>query len=184
MPATALLTSEQYLALPDEFDKNGNHVKDELIGGEIVRMPPPSLVHDLIKNRINELLFVYLLGNQQLALQCFVEMGAEVSKHDTFVPDVSVVSRKRLSAKDRILRGGPEMAIEVVSPTDKATHLKSKVDTYLAGGTRTVWVVYPEARSVMVHTPDSVRELKADQKIEDPLLPGFSTPVSAFFELT
>jgi Uma2 family endonuclease len=184
MPATALLTSEQYLALPDEFDKNGNHVKDELIGGEVVRMPPPSLVHDLIKNKINELLFVYLLSNQQLGLQCFVEMGTEVSKHDTFVPDVSVVSRKRLSAKDRILRGGPEIAIEVVSPTDKATQLKSKVDTYLAGGSQTVWVVFPDARSLMVHTANSIRELKADQKIEDPLLPGFSAPVSAFFEVT
>src|SRR5260370_6462762 len=138
MPATALLTSEQYLALPDEFDKNGNHVEDELIGGEVVRMPPPSLVHDLIKNKINELLLVYLLGNQQLGLQCFIEMGTEVSKHDTLVPDVSVVSRKRLSAKDRILRGDPELAIEVVSPVDKATRLKHKVDAYLQGGTATV----------------------------------------------
>jgi Uma2 family endonuclease len=184
MPATALLTSGQYLALPDEFDKNGNHVKDELIGGEVVRMPPPSLVHDLIKNKINELLLIYLLDNQQLALQCFVEMGTEVSKHDTLVPDVSVVSRKRLSAKDRILRGGPEMAIEVVSPTDTAIQLKSKVDTYLAGGSQTVWVVYPDARSVMVQNADSVRELKADQNIEVALIPGFCTPVSAFFELT
>jgi Uma2 family endonuclease len=184
MPATALLTSEQYLALPDEFDKNGNHVKDELIGGEVVRMPPPSLVHDLIKNKINELLLIYLLDNKELALRCFVEMGTEVSKHDTFVPDVSVVSQKRLSANDRILRGSPEIAIEVVSPTDTAIRLKSKVDAYLAGGSQTVWVVYPDARSVMVHTTDSVRELKADQNIEAALIPGFSTLVSAFFELT
>ena len=35
----------------------------------------------------------------------------------------------------------------------------------------------------MGHTADSVRELKAYQKIEDPLLPVFSTPVSTFFEL-
>jgi Uma2 family endonuclease len=184
MPATALLTSEQYLALPDEFDRNGNHVKDELIGGEVVRMPPPSLVHDLIKNKINELLLIYLLDNKELALRCFVEMGTAVSKHDTFVPDVSVVSQKRLSANDRILRGGPEIAIEVVSPADTAIQLKSKVDAYLAGGSQTVWVVYPDARSVMVHTVDSVRELKPDQDIEAALIPGFSTLVSAFFELT
>jgi len=106
MPATALLTSEQYLALPDEFDKNGNHVKDELIGGEVVRMPPPSLIHDLIKNRLE---------------------SCTEARNSAFEPD---------------------------------------------------------ARSVMVHTADSVRELKADQKVEDPLLPGFSTPASAFFELT
>jgi Uma2 family endonuclease len=123
MPATALLTSEQYLALPDEFDKNGNRVKDELIGGEVVRMPPASRVHD-------------------------------------------------------------QLAIEVVSPQVKEKHFKRKVDSYLQGGSNTVWVVYPDTRSVMVHTSDSVRELKANQKIDDPLLPRFSTPVSAFFELT
>jgi Uma2 family endonuclease len=184
MPATALLTSEQYLALPDEFDNSGNRIKDELIAGEIVRMPPASDIHDLIKNRINELLIVYLLGRKQLGLKSLVEMGAEVSKHDTFVPDVCVTSRKQLSSEDRIFRGAPELAIEVVSPSDTAKHLKIKVDAYLANGSKTVWVVFPDARSIMVHTSDSVRELKADQNIEDPLLPGFSIPVSAFFELT
>jgi Uma2 family endonuclease len=184
MPATALLTSEQYLALPDEFDKSGNRVKDELIGGEVVRMPPPSLVHDLIKNKIKELLFLFLLDKQHIGLRCLLEMGTKVSKHNTFVPDVSIVSQRRLFVKDRILHGAPEIAIEVVSPTETATHLKGKVDAYLAGGSQSVCVVFPDSKSVMIHTSDSVRELKADQKIDDPLLPGFSTPVSAFFELT
>jgi Uma2 family endonuclease len=184
MPATALLTSEQYLALPDQYDNSGNRIKDELIAGEIVRMPPASHIHDLIKNRINELLIVYLLGRKELGLKSFVEMGAEVSKHDTFVPDVCVISRNQLSSEDRIFRGAPELAIEVVSPSDTAKHLKIKVDAYLTNGSKTVWVIYPDARSVMVNASDSVRELKADQQIENPFLPGFSTPVSAFFELT
>jgi Uma2 family endonuclease len=184
MPATALLTSEQYLALPDEFDKNGNHVKDELIGGEVVRMPPASRIHDLIKNRINRILIRYLDAHPQLRLDTLVEIGAEVSKLDVFIPDVSVFSIQRLSGDERVVRGAPELAIEVVSPHVKGRHLKRKVDSYLQGRSKTVWVVNPEARSVMVHTADSVRELKTDQKIGDPLLPGFSTPVSAFFELT
>jgi hypothetical protein len=36
----------------------------------------------------------------------------------------------------------------------------------------------------MVYSKDSIRELKSGQKIEGPLLPGFSTPVSTFFDLT
>ena len=184
MPATALLTSEQYLALPDEFDKNGNRVKDELIGGEVVKVPPPSRIHDRIKNRINRILIRYLDANPQLCVDTLVEIGAEVTKLDVFIPDVSVFSIQRLSSDERIVRGAPELAIEVVSPHVKEKHLKRKVDSYLQGGSKTVWVVYQDAKSVIIHTADSVRELKADQKIEDPLLPGFSTPVSAFFELT
>lgn len=177
MPATALLTSEQYLALPDEFDKNGNHVKDELIGGEIVRLPIPPTIHDLIKNKIAKSLlrfeFTVLIG-----------AGFDVGKYHTLVPDVSVVRRERLSTEERIFRGAPEIAIEVVSPDDKEVHLKSKIDAYLGNGSQSVWVVYPDARSLMVYSKDSIRELKADQKIDDPLLRGFSTSVSAFFELT
>ncbi len=184
MPATALLTSEQYLALPDEFDRNGNHVKDELIAGEIVKMPPPSRIHDLIKYRIHELLLVYLLAHKELDLKCLVEIGFEVSKYDTFVPDVCTIARKRLLGEERIIPGAPELAVEVVSPEDTVRHLKSKVDAYLANGSHSVWVVFPDARSVVIHTSSSMRELKGDQAIEDPLLPGFSTPVSGFFELT
>ena len=185
MPATALLTSEQYLALPDEFEKNGNRIKDELIGGEIVKVPPPSQLHNLIKINIIGVLVQYECAHRKLAVKVLGEMAFIVTTRDTFVPDASVIMKSRLNPrKHRYITGAPELAIEVVSPTDKATHLKSKVDTYLRNGSKTVWVVYPDARSVMIHTSDSVRELKADQKIEDPLLPGFSTPVSAFFELT
>ena len=184
MAATTLLTSDQFLALPEECDQHGNRIKDELIGGEVVKMPPASLVHDLIKNGINELLIEYLRSNRQLGLKTLVETGTQVGELDAFIPDVSVVKRSRLSGEKRIVQGAPDIAIEVVSPSDTAKHLKRKVDAYLEGGAKSVWIVFPEVRSVMIYTSDSIRELKGDQPITDPLLPGFSSPVAAFFELT
>jgi Uma2 family endonuclease len=183
MPTTALVTSEQYLALPDEFDQNGNRIKDELIGGEIVKMPPASQVHDLIKNQIHLILVEYLRANPSLGLRSLVEIGARISKHDTFVPDVSIVKRERRDPQARIFQGAPDLAIEVVSPADRAPRLQAKVEAYLANGSHSVWVVYPASRSVLIHTSQSVREFKADQSIEDSFLPGFSAPVSTFFEL-
>jgi Uma2 family endonuclease len=184
MAATTLLTSDQFLALPEEFDQHGNQIKDELIGGEVVRMAQPSYFHDRIKNRINRLLTRYLDANPELPLDAVVEIGSQVSGHDIFVPDVAIVRTGEQPLSSRIYRGAPELAIEVVSPTDTAKHLKRKVDAYLQGDAKSVWIVFPEARSVMVHTSDSVRELKGDQSITDPLLPGISSPVSAFFDLT
>ena len=184
MAATTLLTSDQFLALPEEFDPHGNRIKDELIGGEVVRMAQPSYFHDRIKNRINRLLILYLHENSQLPFDAVVEIGAQVSDYDTFVPDVAIVRTGEQPLSSRIYRGAPEIAIEVVSPTDTAKHLKRKVNAYLEGGWRSVWIVFPEDRSVMVHTAGSVRELTIDGSITDPLLPGFSSPVAAFFELT
>jgi len=184
MATTTLVTSEQYLAMPDEFDPSGNRIKDELIGGEIVRMPPPSRIHDLIKNKINEILIFYLHARPGVELQSLVEIGTGISKLDVFVPDVSVIRRDRLSREGRLFQGAPDIAIEIVSPHDTAKHLKRKVDAYLQGGSKSVWVVYPDAKSVEVHSSDSMREFKGNQTIEDPLLPGFSAPVASFFELS
>ena len=175
MAATTLLTSDQFLAMPEEFDQHGNRIKDELIGGEVVGMPQPSYFHDRIKNRINRLLILYLHANSQLPFDAVVEIGAQVSDYDTFVPDVAIVRTGEQPLSSRIFRGAPELAIEVVSPSDTAKHLKRKVDAYLEGGSKSVWIVFPEARSVMIHQGDSVRELKASQSITDPLLPGFSS---------
>jgi Uma2 family endonuclease len=184
MAATTLLTSDQFLALPEEFDQHGNRIKDELIGGEVVKMAQPSYLHDRVKNRISRVLIRYLDANPALPLDALVETGARVSDSDTFVPDVSVVKVGEQPLSSRIYRGSPELAIEVVSPMDTAKHLKRKIDAYLAGRAKAVWVVFPDACSVMVHTRHSVRDLKGDQSIDDPLLPGFSSPVAAFFELT
>src|SRR5579864_7382357 len=104
MATTAFVTSEQYLALPNEFDQNGNRIKDDLIGGEIVRMPPSSLRHDRVKNLINRILTRYLDANPHVGFESLVETGAEVGKYDTFVPDVGVVSVDRLSPEGRILK--------------------------------------------------------------------------------
>lgn len=184
MPATALVTSEQFLALPEEFDRNGNRIKDELIGGEIVKMPPASNTHDLIKSKIHEVLAIYVRANPGLNLTSIVECGVRIDQYNTFIPDAVLVSKTRLPREARIFQGAPELAIEVVSPSDTAAHLKRKVDAYLQAGSIAVWVVFPESKSVMVYSGESVHELKGDQKIEMAMLPGFSVPVANFFEVT
>ena len=183
MPATALVTSEQYLALPDQFDQNGNRIKDELIGGEIVQMPPASHQHDRLKNRISRMLETFLEQNETLGLESNAEIGSRVSKFDTFAPDVSVIRTSRFSDEERIVQGPPDIAIEIVSPSDMVSRLKAKIDAYLANGSHSVWVFFPESKSFVAHRPGFMHELKADEHIQDPLLPGFSLPVSAFFKL-
>lgn len=185
MATTTLITSEQYLAMPDEFDQNGNRIKDELIGGEIVRMPFPSQLHDLLKNRINELLIAYLQSRADLGFRSLVEFGTGVSDLDVFAPDVCVIRRDRLNKEGRIFEGSPDIAIEIVLPSDTAKHLKRKLDAYLKSGSKSIWVVYPEANSIELHSPNGpTLEFKAGQTIEDPSLPGFSQPVASFFEIS
>ncbi len=78
----------------------------------------------------------------------------------------------------------PDLAVEVVLPTDTARQMRRKADQYLAAGTRLVWVIYPEDRLIDVyqagHDPHPF-------KIDDTLnggdvLPGLTLPVRQVFE--
>ena len=115
MAATALVTSEQYPAVRDEFDQHGNRIKEELIGGEIVKMPPASNRHDRLKNQISKLLTSLLDQNKQPGLESNVEIGTRVSAYDKFVPDVSVIKKSRFSDQQPIVQGPPEIAVALAS---------------------------------------------------------------------
>jgi len=185
MAATTLLTSDQFLALPEECDQNGNAVHQELIHGEVVTMPHAAQRHDIIRGNILGLLFAYLLPRGEIGLRALPDAAFVVSGNDTFVPDACVIAIDRLDpGNHKYIQGAPEIAIEVVSPSESAAYLKIKTDTYLANGSRSVWIVFPEVRSVMIYTGDAVREVKGQQSISDPLLAGFSCSVAEFFELT
>ena len=180
---TGHLTTEQFLAMPEQYDSHGNRIKMELIAGEIVLVPFASRVHDLIKNNIAQLIVLFLAVRRNLELRALIEIGYDVTDEDAFAPDVCVIQTSRLfETATRILKRFPEIAVEVVSPSDTASRLRHKIDTYLASGSRSVWIVYPEARSVEVHTATGARGFSGDQMIEDATLPGFSQPASAFFE--
>jgi Uma2 family endonuclease len=184
MAATSLLTSEQFLALPEECDQHGSPLQKELIHGEVVTMPRPAQRHQIVQNNILGVLMAYLREETALPFRAFQEAEYIVTDTSTFIPDISIVAIARLDPEKTYISGAPELAIEVVSPSESASHLRIKTDAYLANGAHSVWIVFPEVRSVMVYTPESIREFKAGQSIADAHLPGFSSPVAAFFELT
>jgi Uma2 family endonuclease len=79
--------------------------------------------------------------------------------------------------------GAPDLAVEVVSPSDTASEIEQKVQDYLRSGTQRVWVVYPDSRRVQVYSPDGTsRGYREDAAIEDQdLLPGFSLSLGEIF---
>ncbi|MEJ7655190.1 MAG: Uma2 family endonuclease [Chloroflexia bacterium] len=98
------------------------------------------------------------------------------------VPDASFVSRDRIPASGVPVGYwllAPDLAVEVVSPNDRAEEVHNKVQVYLSSGVRTVWVLWPRSRSVSTHERDGLsRELGADDDLEGgDALPGFRVRV-------
>jgi Uma2 family endonuclease len=181
MSTKTLLTLAEFEQLPEQ-----EGVRYELDEGELVAMTFPVPEHNRVIKRIFVLLNEWLRGHPVGEI-FFPDTGFVLSREPATLrgPDLSFLCQDRLGRMDpkQNIEGAPELAIEVVSPSDSAQALNKKVDQYLRSGARSVWVVYPDIRQVHVHTALGVRKLAAEEILDQPdLLPGFSAPVRTLFE--
>ena len=176
MATKTLLTVEQFEQLPDD---GARHELDE---GELIVMPSPFGQHGRIQLKIGSILLSFV-DSRSLGL-VFTETGFRLSRDTVRGPDISFIRAERASALDlkKRFECAPDLAIEIISPSETAKEIAHKVRQYLQAGSA-VWVVYPDDRTVHVfETSKNARVLEADDLIEAPtLLPGFSVRVSELF---
>jgi Uma2 family endonuclease len=104
------------------------------------------------------------------------------------LPDVCFFSWShfpgRLLPPGAILNRTPDLAVEIISPSNTEREMERKRREYFAGGATLIWQVYPATRRVRVYTtPDIMTELGEDETLDGaPVLPGFSLPIRRWFE--
>ena len=176
MTPRTLLSFEDFAALPNDGTKH------ELNEGVLLTMPPPKPRHGDCQARLAAAL-VEFASSRNLG-SVYTETGYRLTPDTVRAPDVSFVSKARLQNPDEYFEGGPDLAVEVVSPGDDASDLRQKIQQYLDAGTSVVWVVYPRSRQIEIHTPDkTIRTLGAGDTLDAPrLLPGFQLAVRALVE--
>jgi Uma2 family endonuclease len=85
-----------------------------------------------------------------------VEIRVQIRPDRFRVPDVVVVRGGRPSG--RIITIPPEVAVEVLSPEDRASDVQDKIDDYLQFGIPAVWLIDPESQRAWIHTKEGSRE--------------------------
>jgi Uma2 family endonuclease len=88
---------------------------------------------------------------------------------------------KSLDPTKTPIPGAPDIAIEVISPSERASESHDKVRAYLRSGTTEVWQVYPKSRTVLIHRGEIARSLEWNQPVETDLLPGFALELASLF---
>lgn len=103
-------------------------------------------------------------------------------------PDVAFVSYPRWR-EDQVPRAEawdvvPDLAIEVISPSNLAEEIDDKITDYFAAGVRLVWVLFPTSGRVYVYqSPERVTGLERSDELDGgDVLPGFRLPIAALFE--
>jgi len=176
---TNQLSWEAFEQLPDD----GMH--HELIEGELQTLPPPKSQHAEVAKRA----FLALVAIEKRAgFRAYMEAGYKLSDDPAswIQPDASFLreSRARGTDPDGYFLGAPELAVEVISPSESAADVERKTELLLARGTQIVWVIYPRSRKVRVFLSDGT---EFQRGIHDSLtLPGilddFSLAVASIFE--
>jgi Uma2 family endonuclease len=99
-------------------------------------------------------------------------------------PDVAFVRRERLQGQDPTgaFIGAPDIAIEIVSPSDSAKDIQRKVEDWLTHGTLVVLVMYPETRSLVLWRSGRAVSLRDGDVVDlDDVLPGFRCTARELF---
>ena len=100
-------------------------------------------------------------------------------------PDVefALTDNDRVRPEVCVLLGdkAPDIAVEVISPTERSAESHDKVRAYLRKGTAEVWQVYPKSRTVQIHRGEIGRLFESSQQVASDLLPSFALPLSALF---
>ena len=177
------MTADDLLVLPDDRRRH------ELVAGFLLSEPPASFRHGKIAATVFALLAEYV-EREDLGLVVSTETGFLLARDPDTVraPDVAFVSRsaiERAGAFEGFFPGPPDLAVEVLSPSERPDDVHAKVGDYLAAGARLVWVIDPARWQVRVHQsllrPAILDEEAALDGCE--VLPGFAVPVRRLFPL-
>lgn len=169
-------TDEEFMVLPDGE-------RYELVDGDLVLVGNSGMEHGNLGAFLARLLEIY--GRRhKLGATCDSSTAFTMNTGNRRSPDVSFVSRQRLQGLKKLpkgfFQGAPDLAVEIISPSNTFEEIHSKIVEYFESGSKLVWVVNPDEKSVLVyHQPQPDKLLTLSDTLDgENIVLGFSLAVA------
>jgi Uma2 family endonuclease len=176
-----LMTAEELLRLPDDG------YRYELVRGELRKMAPAGYLHGRVAINLTTPLDRHV-RDHNLGVICAAETGFKLASNPDTVraPDVAFIRRERVQEVGDVegyWPGAPDLAVEVISPSDTYVDVQEKVFDWLEAGTRMVILVMPRKRAVTVYRSltDMMMLTEHDTLDGADVVPGWKIPVRELF---
>jgi len=165
-----------------EFDRlEEEEFRYELDEGELLTLTRPGVVHGRIERRLIVALQTYLDAHpvgEVFGSDVLFVLGAATKR----APDVSVLLRPAGDGKE--ILGAPEIAIEILSASNRPISMRRKIGQFFAAGCKLAWIVDPDRRTIEIWKSASAPDrtlTESDTLDAQELLPGFSIAVRGIF---
>ncbi|MDQ3011428.1 MAG: Uma2 family endonuclease [Acidobacteriota bacterium] len=156
----------------------------EIINGKPEEKEMPGARHSGIAGRLAIELGIYLRGNKigELYPEASFQIGA-----NECIPDLAFISSERLPIEGEPATKwpfSPDLAVEVVSPSDYYEKVNTKALSYLTAGVKQVWIVSPESQTITVYrSPTNIIAFPPESELTcEDLFPGFRCSLSEIFK--
>jgi len=176
-------TADEFFAL---MEARTDDRRFELIEGSIVEMPPSRYSKSVIAATIIIYLGQYVIEND-LGLVSGADGGFALTASDVRIPNVAFVAKDRIQGDlPKLVNGAPDLAVEVISPSETPVSINEKTHLYFDTGAKVVWIIYPDDRSAEIRTPSDEGFHVITVGIDDALhaksvLPDFELPLKKIF---
>ncbi len=156
----------------------------ELLRGVPVEMSTTGMLHQIVSAAIVAKLWTHVTANW-LGYVGSSEGGYILARNPDVVraADASFIAFERVpksGLQDGFFPVAPDLAVEVVSPNDRADAIMDKIEDYLHAGVQLVWMIYPKQHKALIYRLNgTIQILTGDEAISgEDVLPSFAVPLN------
>jgi Uma2 family endonuclease len=172
------MTTEQFDAPPEKEIRNW-----ELLDGELIEVPSATPLHNRILMRLSRKLDEYAETMNLGAV--LPETDLAVRKDSRLRPDFGFFSAKPWATVDLTkvpVVQTPDIAIEIISPSEAIATTLRKIEVYLKWGVHEVWLIFQDINTLFIHTLAGAQRLSEGAYLTSPYIPGWQLQVAEIFE--
>jgi Uma2 family endonuclease len=182
-PQQKVWTEEEIQALPDDGCIH------EIVNGELVKSPRNDFEHELIATGLLTSVRTYTKV-ARLGVALGSGLGCWMHNRNCRASDISFISKARLRSLGftpstrKFFPGAPDLAIEILSPSNRRTEIDERLKDFFASGTQICWIINPDNECVEIcHSPTDRKLLGSGAMLDgEHLLPGFQFSIADLFK--
>ena len=178
---TKLITWQDYLEGPEI------KARKEIVDGVLIMFSGPFRPHQIVSSRILVPTYTFVTDHE-LGEVLYAPMDVIIQREPLRVrqPDILFTSNERSDILGDRIEGGPDLVVEVLSPSNTRPYIERKLADYASVGVRECWLVSIDAHTVEVLRQEGGEWRRAyvrgeGELLESAVLPGLELDIAEIF---